>query len=147
MEKQLELYLYKQIPISKAMGIQVEHASPDRILLSAPLSNNINHKKTVFGGSLHAAATLACWSLLYVNLKEAKEGHVQIVITKSEILYQVPVEGDFKVECRMEDPSAWHRFLKTLHLKGKARITLSAKILQQGKLAVDFQGTFAAIKS
>ena len=69
-KKQLENYLHKHIPISSAMGIHVDHAATDHIILKAPLSNNINHKMTVFGGSLHSAATLACWSLLHVNFAE-----------------------------------------------------------------------------
>lgn len=143
LESFIEKYLYQNIPISQAMGIKVEHASKDRIVLSAPFLNNINHKKTVFGGSLHAVATLACWCLLYVNLDET----VQIVITKSEVSYLLPVDDQFFVECLMPEEIVWQRFVKTLHAKGKARIHLSAQILHHGKLSVDYKGTFAALKS
>ena len=54
----LEKYLHKHIPISSAMGVKVDVASSERVVLSAPFLNNINHKQTVFGGSLHAVATL-----------------------------------------------------------------------------------------
>lgn len=145
MEKQIETYLYENIPITLAMGIQVKHASSQKIILFAPLSNNINHKKTVFGGSLHAVATVACWSLLFVNVREAKEGQVQIVITKSDVDYLAPVEGDFYAECLLPKKEIWDRFQNMLHMKGKARINLSAKIEYKGRLAVDYRGTFAAI--
>src|SRR5438445_9511868 len=136
MEKQLEAYLCKHIPLTQAMGIQVQQASLDKVILFAPFANNINHKKTVFGGSLHAVATLACWSLLYVNIKEAGSEHVQIVITKSDVEYLAPVDADFTAECVMPDTAVWQRFLKMLHAKGKARIHLAAKIYHKDRLAV-----------
>lgn len=142
-EKFLESYLREHIPISAAMGIKVDLASPDKIILSAPFSKNINHKKTVFGGSLHAVATLACWSLLHLNL--SKTSGIQIVISHSEVKYLVPVASNFKAECCMPDSKDWERFVKTLQKKGKARLKLSAKIFQEGQLCVDYTGTFVAI--
>ena len=146
MEKQIEAYLYKNIPIAKAMGIQVKHASLQKVILFAPIANNINHKSTVFGGSLHAVATLACWSLVYVHVKEAGDEHVQIVITKSEVVYHAPVDADFTVECSSPENSVWQKFLKMLHSKGKARIQLSAKIYHNNRLCVEYQAVFAALR-
>jgi thioesterase domain-containing protein len=136
----LEEYLHQHIPIASAMGVSVETATSDQIVLKAPLANNINHKKTVFGGSLHAVATLACWSLLHVNLEDA-----QIVIASSEIQYLHPVTRDFQAECRMADRKVWERYVKIFQKKGKARIKLSAMIYQEGKLCVDYSGVFVAI--
>ena len=145
MEKQLEAYLYQHIPITKAMGICVEYASPDKIIVTAPFATNINHKKTVFGGSLHAVATMACWCLLHVNLKEDKQ--IQIVITNSNVDYLAPVDGNFKAECVMPEKQEWQRFMQILLSKGRARIKLSAKIYHNDRLAVDYHAVFAAIKT
>lgn len=143
MKKQLEAYLHHHIPISKAMGIQVVEASLEQVLLSAPFASNINHKKTVFGGSLHAVATLACWCLLHQHLRDQS---FQIVITESEVAYLAPVEADFEAECRLPKAEKWQRFLKTLHAKHKARIQLSAEIYYKHRIAVEYRGTFAALK-
>ncbi|MBA2728284.1 MAG: YiiD C-terminal domain-containing protein [Parachlamydiaceae bacterium] len=145
-EASLENYLWHQIPISSAMGVQVELATPTRVVIKAPLSNNINHKQTVFGGSLHAVATLACWSLLQVNLLQLKHDNVQIVIASSEIKYLAPVTTDFKAECSMPETSDWKKFIKMLEKKGKARLQLTAHIYQQNQLCVDFSGVFVAIR-
>lgn len=142
----LEKYLLKNIPISSAIGIQVELATLDKIVLSAPFSNNINHKKTVFGGSLHAVATLAGWCLVHVNLDELYGSHVQIVIANSEVKYLLPVLSDFKAECVLPDFKEWDKFLKTLQKKGKARLQVSVKIFQESKLAVDYSACFVAIR-
>lgn len=144
-ELELEQYLQKHIPISFAMGVEVEKSEPQQVILTAPFSNNINHKRTVFGGSLHAVATLSCWSLLYLNLAAIQKQQVQIVITGSEVSYLAPVTGDFKAVCSMPDQESWNKFFNILSKKGKARIKLKASICENGKLCVDYTGTFAAI--
>lgn len=143
--KLLESYLLEQIPITSAMGVVVEKASSEQIILTAPLSNNINHKKTVFGGSLHAVATLACWSLVHVNLTKLYSDNFQIVIARSEIDYLAPVTLDFKAECRKPDPMDWDRFIKTLEKRKKARINLSATVYQHDRLCVDYSGVFVVL--
>lgn len=143
----LEDYLLEHIPISSAMGVSVDLASADKIVLRASFINNINHKKTVFGGSLHAVATLACWSLLHVNLVNLLGRNVQIVIASSEVKYLVPVTIDFQAECSMPDALDWERFVKMLQKKGKARLKMSAKIIQEGQLCVDYAGVFVAIRT
>lgn len=137
------MYLNQHIPISRAMGIKVMVATLDKVVLSAPFAENINHKKTVFGGSLHAVATLACWCLLHLHLKDQP---FQIVITSSTVEYLAPVEADFAAECRLPGTQEWQRFLKMLNAKGKGRVALAARIFNQGRLAVDYQGTFAGLK-
>lgn len=142
MKNSLENYLYTHIPLSSSMGIKVDQASTQLVVLNAPLAPNINHKKTVFGGSLHAVATLACWSLLHLLLADVDK---QIVITSSEIQYLAPVTMDFKTECRAPNVADWEHFIKALK-KGKARIKLGAQIFQDGRLCVDYSGVFAAIQ-
>jgi thioesterase domain-containing protein len=143
-KEKLEAYLHQNIPLSQAIGIQVVSLSHREVTLSAPFSNNINHKKTVFGGSLHAVATLTCWSLIHVNLEELHP--LDIVITTSTIHYLLPVTSDFEAQCQIPEESVWQRFIAMTRSKGKGRISLKAAIYQDGKLAVDYEGTFAAIK-
>lgn len=146
MEPSLENYLHAQIPLSEAMGLHVQEASLQKIILKAPLKNNINHKKTVFGGSLHAVATLACWSLIYVNLKE-KNIQAEIVIQESQIRYLAPVTADFTASCAMPDMQLWTRFITMLEKKHKARIHLTSQVYQENVLCVDYQGSFVAIRN
>jgi thioesterase domain-containing protein len=143
----LEEYLLEHIPISSAMGVSVQLATSNKIVLRASFVNNINHMKTVFGGSLHAVATLACWSLLHVNLMDLLGKGVQIVIASSEVEYLLPVTTDFQTECCMPEVLDWGRFVKMLQKKGKARIKLYAKIFQEGHLCVDYTGVFVAIST
>src|SRR5215204_6245420 len=98
-KEETEHYLHQHIPISQAMGIQVETASPSTVILYAPFLNNINHKKTAFGGSLHAVATLACWSLLHLHLERLDP--LDLVITQSKVNYLLPVTSDFRAQCQI----------------------------------------------
>ncbi len=147
MEKKLQEYLHTHIPISQAMGVEVQNASLEKVILFAPFSKNINHKETVFGGSLHAVATLACWSLLYVNIEHDIKDHIHIVITHSDVSYLAPVDTNFTAECCLPEKTQWDRFLKILRAKGKARVQLSATIYNKNRLAVEYQATFAAIRA
>ncbi len=143
---QIEDYLHENIPISKAMGVRVVVASPTEITLAAPLGPNINHKRTAFGGSLQAVATLACWSLLHINLRDQADPS-EIVITNSNIDYIRPVTGDFEASASLPDARRWEVFRTTFDRRGRARIQMSANILQDGELAIDYTGSFAALKT
>lgn len=145
MEKELQHYLYDNIPLSKALGVAIPYLSDDKVVMSAPFINNINHKETVFGGSLHAVATLSCWTFLYTQLKKASSKHFEIVITESHISYLAPVDSDFSVVATAPEAAAWQRFLKILLAKGKARLKLSATLTHNEHLAVSYTATFAAI--
>lgn len=139
MKKQLEHYLYTHIPITQAMGIQVEEATLEKIVLFAPFIDNINHQKTVFGGSLHAVSTLACWSLIHVNLQQEP---IQIVVSHSDTSFKAPVTTDFYAVCNFPEQDTWNRFLNMLKTKGKGRLSLRSTIHEDDKLCVDYQGTF-----
>lgn len=144
--KAVEDYLHTHIPISAAMGVTAIVATRERVVLRAPLDANINHKSTAFGGSLQAVATLACWTLLHLNLRQsAKAG--EIVITSSNINYIRPVTKDFEAEATLPEGSRWPLFLKTFERHGKARIQLTASIVEDDELATDYTGSFAALKS
>lgn len=140
----LQNYLYENIPISLAMEVDVHEATIDKVTLGAKIAPNINHKRTVFGGSLHSVATLSCWSLIFINLKQLGI-LAEIVISKSNVKYLAPVTTDFTATCEMNNKDDFARFANMLLKKGKARIKLSASIYQGNQLAVEYEGEFVGI--
>lgn len=142
---QLQRYIHDHIPLSATMGIEVIEASPHKVILKAPLALNTNHKKTAFGGSLHAIATLSCWSLIYLHLEDYPSP-TEIVISHSDVKYLAPVHDDFTAECHLEDLKSLDHFEEVLSKKGKSRLKLKAQIHQNGKLALDYNGDFVAIR-
>lgn len=141
--KQLEQYLHEHIPLSAAMRLSVILVRPDEVVLGAPLSPNINHRGTVFGGSASALATLAAWSLLHVRLQTAGVTS-RLVIQHSTMDYERALTEDFTARAMLTDSSDWSRFLHTLTHRGRARMDLQAVLEQHGIRAARFDGRFVA---
>jgi len=143
--EELEKYLHENIPLSESMGVQVKMATPEQVLLAAPLAPNINHHQTVFGGSGAVLATLAAWSLLHVRLNQ-EQIDAQLVIQRSSMEYDRPIHGDFEAVSRFTDGPAWHRFRSTLERRGRARITVNAYLLHADIEMGSFVGDFVAFR-
>lgn len=141
----LENAIHSQIPISKALGVTVAQASLHEVAIHALFTKNLNHKSTVFGGSLHAVCTFAAWSVVYLNMQSLDE-QCEIVITHSEVDYRKPVLGNFDAHATLDLESAlWQRFQRSYLRKNKAKIQIHATIQQDNATAVAFSGTFAVI--
>jgi thioesterase domain-containing protein len=140
---QIQELLHSKIPITRALGVRVEDYDGERLILSAPLDVNVNHLGTAFGGSLNALAVLCGYGLLWLELKDAE---CHIVIRESSISYERPVRGELRAICVRPEPEALAQFKQAFHQKGKARITLSVTIEDEGATAVRFRGTFVALR-
>ena len=141
--QQIQELLHSKIPITRALGVRGEDYDGERLILSAPLAENVNHLGTAFGGSLHALAVLSGYGLLWLELKDTE---CHIVIRKSTISYERPVRGEIRAICMRPSAEAWAQFKRTFQQKGKARIVLSVTIEEQGEPAVHFEGIFVAMR-
>ena len=141
----LEAFLHAKIPLTKAMGLRVIETGPRQIVLEAPLAPNINHLGSVFGGTLHALPTLACYAALWSLLFESGiAGHV--VVKKSSAHYRQPVTATFRASCQRPPSDVAAAFLADLRRHKKARMDLESVVLgANGKAAVEFSGSFVAV--
>ncbi|MGR9000186.1 MAG: YiiD C-terminal domain-containing protein [Gammaproteobacteria bacterium] len=140
----LEQYLHEHIPVSQTMQISVIEAKEEGVILSAPLAPNINHTKSVFGGSSSAVAILAAWSLIHVRLQSA--GITSSIVIQSNIMsYERPIYGTFTAHSFITQPKAWEVFMRTLLRRGRARITVSSLLEYEDQPAGNFEGKFVAI--
>jgi thioesterase domain-containing protein len=141
---ELQEYLYKNIPLSKAIGIEVQEISAAGVTLFAPLAQNVNHQGTVFAGSASAVALLSAWALLSAALKmESIRGRG--VVYNNSMSYDLPIAGDFTAFAPAPDAAAWQRFKKTLRLKGRARIRLQATLYSNGQQVGKMEGDFVGL--
>jgi thioesterase domain-containing protein len=140
---QIQELLHAKIPITRALGVRVEYYDGERLVLSAPLKENINHMGTAFGGSLNALAVLSGYGLLWLELQDTE---CHIVIRKSSISYERPVTGEIRATCVRPKAEALAEFKRTFHQEGKARIALSSTIEEKGVTAVRFDGVFVALR-
>jgi len=137
----LQSVLNDEIPITIAMGIEVEQLSDGSLLLRAPLCKNINHKSTAFGGSLYSVAVLTGWGMIYAML-EALDLHAHIVIQESHIRYLKPVNQDIQASCVIANSEIFDKKINIFKRKGMSRITLDVEILNEGEPAVVFTGQY-----
>jgi hypothetical protein len=144
----LQHTLETEIPITVAIGLRVAAYDNGMLLLAAPLAPNINHKDSVFAGSINAVVTLAGWSLLWCLLDQATL-RGKIVIQDSTIQYLRPVTQylrpvtkDFVARCYLPAEAQVNRFLKVLGSKSRARLELHAEIWEAHTLAVNFTGRY-----
>jgi thioesterase domain-containing protein len=141
--RRIQELLHGKIPITRALGVKVEDYDGRRLILSAPLAENVNHLGTAFGGSLNALAVLSGYGLLWLELRD-DECH--IVIRESTISYDRPVRGEIRAVCALPEAEALAEFKQTFQQKGRARIALAATIEDEGVTAVRFRGTFVALR-
>ena len=139
----MEALFYDKMPITRAMGVRVEEYDGRRLVLTAPLRENVNHLGTAFGGSLHALAVLSGYGLLWLELRDTES---DIVIRDSSISYDRPVRSDLRAACVRPEEKALDAFKRQFHQKGLARIVLTATIEDAGVTAVRFRGTFVALR-
>jgi thioesterase domain-containing protein len=140
----LQNVLHGDIPITREMGLQVLSWEQQSLRLRLPLEANVNHKSTLFGGSLYCGAVLAGWGWLHLRLREAgiTDGH--IVIQEGQISYPLPVTCDAIAVCDAPEDKVWKRFLATYERYGRARLTLQTRLINEGSEedAVRFSGQY-----
>jgi thioesterase domain-containing protein len=137
-------YLYNHIPITRHLQVHVDSYDGHSIRLSAPLAANINHRDTVFGGSLATVAILTGWTIIHLALLEEKI-ESRLVIQKSEMEFLEPALTDFYAECTLPT-DGWLFFLKMLQQKGKARITLHTTLFSNSVLVGEHDGIYVAVR-
>jgi thioesterase domain-containing protein len=137
-------YLYRHIPVSQAMGVEVSKVSPEQVSLTAPLALNINHRETAFGGSQCVLAILAAWSVVFLGLRaEGLEG--RIVIHAQNMNFTRAVAGDFTAVAKAPGSEAWQRLRTAVKRRRMARITVDAVVRYAGVQAGTFCGEFVVL--
>ena len=139
----LQDYLHQHIPLSSAMAVSVMEASLERVVLSAPLAPNINHRETVFGGSASAVAILAGWSMLHMKLSSQNLGS-RLVIQRNTMEYGLPIDGTFTAVAEAPSEQAWRAFVRMFERKGLGRIEQASVLMYQGQPAGRLTGEFVA---
>ncbi|MEO0996768.1 MAG: YiiD C-terminal domain-containing protein [Pseudomonadota bacterium] len=124
---ELAAYLHREIPLTRAMQVGVVRAGGSEVVLAAPLAPNVNHRRTVFGGSAASLATLACWGLLHTRLRQA-DIDARLVVQRSTMEYLAPIAGDFEAACRFADDDSWGRLLAAYERRGRARLSLRSTL-------------------
>lgn len=136
----MEEFLRGKIPLTRAMDIRVA-THHDGFAIEAPVEPNHNHLHTAFGGSINAVATLAGYTLLWLELRDRV---ADLVLRESSIRFLRPVREMIRAVCvpvAAEDLAA---FKEMLTRDAKARLAVRVRVEEEGELCAEFRGTFVA---
>ncbi|MEM1263123.1 MAG: YiiD C-terminal domain-containing protein [Pseudomonadota bacterium] len=141
---ELTTYLHEHIPLTKTMELKASAAEPNRIVLDLPLNPNRNHKGTMFGGSLASLATLACWSLIHVRMRNDNLAG-DLVVSRSTMSYTAPVQSACQARCVFANEAAWSKCRRLLNRRGRSRLELSSELSSAGQSVATFDGEFGIV--
>ncbi|BDG04207.1 thioesterase domain-containing protein [Anaeromyxobacter oryzae] len=143
---EITAYVHEHIPITRSLGVRVEHYDGQSVRLAALLRPNLNHRATAFGGSLSSVAILSGWVLLHLQLREHGIAN-RLVIQRSALDFEAPVDGDFTAACTLPPAPAWSRFLSTLARHSSARVTVTSTLECASGVGGRHLGTYVAVRS
>lgn len=136
-------YLHRHIPLTAAMDLRVTKLAHGQVEITAPLAPNLNHRGTVFGGSIATLAIVAGWTALSQALRE-RGVSARLVIQRSECDFVAPAGAEFCAVCELP-AAASARFFTALGKRGRARITLASTLRAGAATVARAQGTYVAI--
>lgn len=138
-------YLNREIPITRAMGIEVQTLSNNNVELKAPLALNANHFNSAFGGSVDSLFLTAGWTYLRL-ITNHYDPPPLIVGNKAETSFQRPILDDFVARMVIPPKKEVTEFLRNFEKFGKARIELKSEIKEGKRVYATFIGTYVVVK-
>jgi thioesterase domain-containing protein len=139
----LQERIASEFALARHIGIMVESADDDSVVLSAPLAANANYKGTAFGGSLFSVAVLTgwAWTTRYLAVADLR---ADAVIQESTVRYLAPVRGVLRASLVAPSVPQIEKFRKMMQRAGRGRIRLKVNIHHGVTLATEFEGVYAA---
>ncbi|HEY8585835.1 MAG TPA: YiiD C-terminal domain-containing protein [Rhodanobacter sp.] len=142
--QQLIQFIRDEIPLARAMDLQLADFDDTRLCLHAPLAPNINDKGCAFGGSLVSLMTLNGWALVELALRRRGDD-CDVFVAESRVRYLAPVWEDLHSEARLAADADWVTFFRMLDTRSKARISVECVVPDaHGKPACILDARFVA---
>ena len=142
MIKEIQNKIHTQIPITKLMKVKLEKLDQTKLITTAPLNINTNDKGTAFGGSLNTLTIISSWSMAYYLSKKYNIVNPNIVIFKNETKFIRPVTKDIICTTFIPNKEELEKLEIKLKMKNSASIKIHSKIIEDGKVCVDFKGIY-----
>ena len=137
-------FIRHEIPLARAMDLQLRHHDADMLSLWAPLTPNVNDKGCAFGGSLVSLMTLSGWALVELALRQ-RGIECDVFVAESGVRYLAPLWQDFCSEARLTPDAQWDTFFDTLAARGRARIAVECIVPgTDGRPAATLEARFVA---
>ncbi|EPC02497.1 hypothetical protein L861_09110 [Litchfieldella anticariensis FP35 = DSM 16096] len=139
-----QAWLWEAIPLVEHLGLERMEWQGDVLCWHLKLVPNLNDKGTGFGGSLTAQTTLIgwCWVTLWLRARQRQQ---DVVVAEASQRFLAPVRGDYRLECRPQDPHATSVLGERLDERGKGRITLVQRLYSGDRLCLEACGDYAVL--
>jgi len=137
--------LHKELPLTRAMDVQLSEWDGSLVKITAPLAPNHNHTDTAFGGSIASLAILAGYTALFLVLRD-RDIDAHILIQKSAIEFLRPIDTDLTATASLPPVAELDAFIKILHHKRRSRLSIDSRILANDTLAATHTGLYVAIR-
>jgi thioesterase domain-containing protein len=149
MEEDLQTYIYDHIPIVGKNGFSIEIVNSPYVKVSGRFADHINHRNSVFGGSLSTALILSSWATVRQILKTRGIENGVIVIQSQTVDFDKPVIEDFFANVTPIPEDKLHKFIAMLAKFGKARLKVESLVTQGASKEplARFIGSFVVLKS
>ncbi len=136
--------LHADLPLTKAMRVEVTRWDGRAVRLAAPLAPNVNHTATAFGGSISALSILTGYTLVYLLLRDRGIA-AHLLIQKSTTDFLRPIDTDLISTATLPAESDVEEFLAALKHKRRGRLTIESSVFANETLAATHSGVFVAI--
>lgn len=141
----LQRLIEREIPLARHIGVKVEVADDEALMLAAPLAPNTNHHGTAFGGSIFSLAVLTGWAWLTRHLV-VLEIAADAVVQESSIQYLAPARGALHARLVAPGAAAVSKLERMLDRAGRGRIRLHVDVHVARTLIARFDGLFVATR-
>ncbi len=142
----LQRYIAEHIPIVARNGFRID-AGPEGPSVLGTYRDHINHRNSVFGGSLSNALILASWAAVRTLVVNRGLTGATVVIQSQTVDFLKPVVRDFRARASALGERETTRFFALLDRFGKGRLIVDAVVTHQddSEELARFRGEFVVV--
>jgi thioesterase domain-containing protein len=147
--RELQDYIYDHIPVVGVNQLEIEGIDGDVVSVRGRYDLHINHRNSVFGGSIGTATTLASWAQMRMFMEhEGLADRAVIVVQRHSVDFLLPVLTDFTARGQTIAPDDKERFMSILHRHKRAKLEVSAELRdEKNVVCARANGIFAVFLS
>lgn len=135
------------IPLTAAMQLAVREFDGEKLVLTVPLSPNINDKGTAFAGSISALGNVTGWCLLTLwSEQEFGQDTCRVAVFDARFSFRKPLRGDFTASVNLPPPEERHRLRESVEQKGRGKTALQISLSDEEGEAVVLEAQYAVWK-
>lgn len=145
-KKDLQEYIEQHIPITKSLNFEIKEIQNANVKIACFYKDHINHKNSVFGGSISSLMTLTGWAKVKI-IMESIDSRAEIVIQEGNSKFLKPVLNDFEAISISIDEKVLEKCTKMYKKFGRSRIKIKIILKEIGKEEIlsEFEGLYVVI--